>query len=520
LSFTRQSIARGTVLTVAMRWTDRLIGLISVLILARLLVPDDIGIIAMATLVIALADVLLDLGVNVALIRNREATQAHYDTAWTLRLIQTALSTLILVLSAPYAADYFNDARVEPVLRILAFSLLLSGLENIGIVAFHKAMQFGAEFRFLFLRRIAGFIITIIAAWILHSYWALVIGTLANRGIGVILSYRMHPMRPRLGLTQFRAIFSVSQWMLLRGIGEFLQLNLHRILVGRWAPTATLGAYTLANEISTLPSAELLAPMNRALFPALAAASDNPLELKRLFLLAQGLQALIAIPAAVGLALVAEQAVLVLLGEKWREAVPLLQLLAVIGVAQALTATGGYVLLVLGKLAEATLFIWSQVILFAALAFLVIPGGDAIEIATLRLMVAFAGIGFAIWLLVRALPVISLTDLIGTTRRPLLATLIMTASIIAVDSVLESPPAIQLTLKILTGLVIYPTAILMIWHLLKSPPGAESWLLAMISRNLPNQFQTIGEISIRRHGIATVKADSANAKGSPKRGSQ
>ena len=470
-----------------MRWTDRLIGLISVLILARLLAPDDIGIIAMASLVIALADVLLDLGVNVALIRNREATQAHYDTAWTLRLIQTALSTLLLVLSAPYAADYFNDARVEPVLRILAFSLLLSGLENIGIVAFHKAMQFGAEFRFLFLRRIAGFIITIVAAFILHSYWALVIGTLANRGIGVILSYRMHPMRPRLGLTQLRAIFSVSQWMLLRGIGEYLHLNLHRILVGRWAATSTMGAYTLANEISTMPSAELLAPMNRALFPALAEAGDKPLELKRLFLLAQGLQALIAIPAAVGLALVAEQAVLVLLGEKWREAVPLLQLLALIGVAQALTATGGYVLLVLGKLAEATLIIWGQVILFAVLAVLVVPGSGAIDIAALRLIVALAGVGLSGWLLLRALPVLDLWDLIEATRRPLMATLIMAASILVVDSVLDSPPAIQLMLKILTGLVVYPTTTLMTWRLLQCPRGAESWLLKKITKNPSNQ---------------------------------
>ncbi|ADC62727.1 lipopolysaccharide biosynthesis protein [Allochromatium vinosum] len=477
MSFARLSVTRGTVLTVAMRWTDRLIGLVSTIILARLLAPDDIGVIAMATLVIALADVLLDLGVNIALIRNRDATQAHFDTAWTLRLIQTTLSTLILFLAAPMAADYFQDARVELVLRILAFTLLLSGLENIGIIDFHKAMQFGAEFRFLFLRRIAGFLITMVAAWTLRSYWALVIGTLATRGIGVGLSYWMHPMRPRLSLAKLREILGVSQWLLLRGIGEFLLSNLHRILVGRWAPTSTLGAYTLANEIATMPSAELLAPMNRALFPALAEAGTNSPELKRLFLLAQGLQTLLAIPAAVGLALVAGEVVAVLLGDQWHEAVPLLQLLALMGVVQALTATSGYLLLVLGRLAEATGLIWIQVMLFAILALALCPGGSAIEIAALRLTAAVVAVGLTIWLLLRVLPVLRLAEFIAVIYRPVLGALLMALSIVAVDALSEQPPVILLAFKILVGFLVYLAVILFAWRLSRCPAGAESWLL-------------------------------------------
>ena len=477
MTFSRLSIVQGTVLTVAMRWTDRLIGLLSTIILARLLAPDDIGVIAMATLVIALADVLLDLGVNIALIRNRDATQAHFDTAWTLRLIQTTLSTFILFLAAPMAADYFQDARVEPVLRVLAFTLLLSGLENIGVIAFHKEMQFGAEFRFLFLRRIAGFLITIAAAWTLRSYWVLVIGTLVTRGIGVGLSYWMHPMRPRLRLTKLREILAVSQWLLLRGLGEFLLNNLHRLLVGRWAPTSTLGAYTFANEIATMPSAELLAPMNRALFPALAEALTHPPELKRLFLLAQGLQALLAIPAAVGLALVAEEAVAVLLGDQWLESVPLLQLLALMGVAQALTATSGYLLLVLGQLAQATGLIWTQVILFSILALALLPGGSAIEIAALRLSVGAAAIGYAVWFLLRALPMLRLADFIAVTYRPVLGALLMGLSIVVVDALIEQPPAILLVFKILVGLLVYPATVLLVWRLSRCPAGAESWLM-------------------------------------------
>ena len=117
----------SAVLTVSMSWFKRGMGILSIAILARLLSPDDFGVIAMATLVVALADVLLNFGVHVPLIQKQQATQSHYDSAWTLRLIQTSISTAALFLLAPVAADYFKDARVEPVLRCISFVLLAGG---------------------------------------------------------------------------------------------------------------------------------------------------------------------------------------------------------------------------------------------------------------------------------------------------------------------------------------------------------------------------------------------------------
>ena len=102
-----------------MRWTDRSIAFVSTLILARLLVPEDFGVIAMASLVIGLADVFFELGVNVALIQNRTPSQEHYDTAWTLRIIQTTLAAIVVVIAAPLAATYFNDPRVTLVVQVL-----------------------------------------------------------------------------------------------------------------------------------------------------------------------------------------------------------------------------------------------------------------------------------------------------------------------------------------------------------------------------------------------------------------
>jgi len=339
----KHTVTTGTYITVAMRWTDRFIGVVSTLILARLLVPADFGIIAMASIIIGFAISIFDVGVNVALIQNNNTTQDHYDSAWTLRLLQSALITTILFAIAPWVAAYFNDNRVELVLQLLSFSVLMEGMENIGVVTFQKHMQFGAEFKFLFFRRVAGFITTISFALLLKSYWALVIGTLVGRSLGVVLSYLVHPMRPRFSFGKMAELLSVSQWMLLRSIGGYLMNNLAKLFVGQGYTSEIMGGYSLASEISAMPTGEILAPLNRVLFPAFVEVKDNTKDLKSLFLLAQGIQVLITVPAAVGFALVAEEIVLSMLGKKWIFVVPFIQILALVNVAEAIATSSGYI---------------------------------------------------------------------------------------------------------------------------------------------------------------------------------
>jgi len=473
----RTSVFKGAVLTVSMRWTDRLIGFVSTLILARLLVPADFGVVAMASLVVGLVDVLLSLGVNVALIRNHNATPAHYNTAWTLRLAQSAIAATVVFVAAPAAALYFNDPRVIPVLRFMALGMLLVGLENIGIITFQKEMRFGLDFRFVFLKRIVGFLTTIIAAWLLRSYWALVIGTLAGRSFGVLLSYQMHPMRPRFSLEKLKEIFSVSQWMLVNSIASYVNRNLDKILVGRRANATIVGGYTLADEISAMPSTEVLAPLNRVLFPAFVAAKNDLAELKRLYLLAQGVQSLLGISAGVGLALVAHEAVMVLLGEKWLFVVPFVQVLALANVVDSITTSGRYVLLTMGKIRSAALVNWLQVGLFATGALLVLPRADALQLASIRVIAVLAEFFVSIWLLMRTLNNVGIPDIIRTVLRPLLATGAMALAVISMGSITHLVPVAALLLKIATGMVAFPAAILLMWWVAGKPSGAESYLL-------------------------------------------
>ena len=472
-----QSVAESALITVAMRWTDRSIGFVSTLILARLLVPEDFGVIAMASLVIGLADVFFDLGVNVALIQNKSPSQEHYDTAWTLRLIQTTLAATLVVIASPWAAAYFNDPRVTLVVQVLAVSLVLSGLENIGVVTFQKEMRFGKEFQFLFCKRIVGFIVTIVAAWFIRSYWALVMGALAGRTFGVALSFAMHPMRPRLGLKKFGEIFSVSQWMLVRSIGGYFQLKLHYAIVGARESASVLGAYSLGSEISALPTRELLAPINRVLFPAFVRVKHDLVELKRVVLLAQGVQTMIAMPAAIGLILVSSEAVQLLLGEKWMRAVPFVEIFALISFMASIATSGWYVLLTLGKIRLMALSSWVQVGLFATLALVIFPQAGAFELACLYLTVVTLGLIALIVLLLHYLKGLRLGEIVSSVSRPLTAVAVMALCVMFVAGATNLDGWWLLIAKILVGATAYSSSIFTLWLISGRRPGAESYLM-------------------------------------------
>jgi O-antigen/teichoic acid export membrane protein len=366
---------------------------------------------------------------------------------------------------------------VAPVLQVMSFGLVLAGLENIGVVRFQKTMRFGLDFRFAFLKRITGFVITISAALLLQNYWAMVIGALAGRAFGVMLSYRMDDMRPGVSLASWRALLGFSQWMLVLNLGKHLNSNLHLFLVGRRADAATMGAYSLGNDISAMPSTELLAPVNRVLFPAFVQSAAVAGELKRLFLLAQGAQTLIAVPASVGLALVAHEAVLVLLGEKWLPAVPFVQVLALANVVHAITTAGGYLMLTLGRVREVALLEWVQVGFFALLALSAFQQLEPGLVAALRLVTVIAGLSAALWLLLRLLPELRFREVAATVARPLLAAGLMAGLLSLLGDMGGLQAAWLLPLKVSLGALIYVGSIALMWLAAGRPAGVESYLL-------------------------------------------
>ena len=340
-----RKMAKGASWMVLMRFAERGLGLISTIILARLLLPADFGLIAMAMSIIAILELLSEFGFDWALIQNQSAERRHYDTAWTFNLLFGLSVASLLVLIAQLAAQFYNESRLEIVIYALALGTVIRGIENIGVVDFRKHMEFNREFYFLFGKKLITFCVTVPAAFMLRNYWALVIGSLVGRLAGVALSYLMHAYRPRLSLAARHELFHFSKWLFINNILTFARIRSADFVIGRITGTQSLGLFSVAYELANLPTSELIAPINRAVFSGYAKMSGELAVLSRGFLNVMSVIALFALPAGAGVAATADLIVGVFLGENWLAAVPLIQLLAVFGIMSAMQTNTAYVYL-------------------------------------------------------------------------------------------------------------------------------------------------------------------------------
>ena len=204
-----------------MRWLMRLLGLISTVVVARLLAPSDYGVVAIAMIAVGLLETIAYLGVDLSLIKDQNAGQDEFDSAWTIQLIQGIAISTLLYFSAPWVALYFNEPRAQNVIVWLALRPIIDSLQNIGLVALRRDLDFAREFRFNLLTKILGVCVQITAALYFRNYWSLVLGMIAASVITSLLSYLMHPYRPRLTLVKAANIWSFSQWLLVSRVGSF-----------------------------------------------------------------------------------------------------------------------------------------------------------------------------------------------------------------------------------------------------------------------------------------------------------
>ena len=155
---------KGAGWTVFMRFAVRFVGIVSTLILARLLVPADFGLVALATMLVAMLEAMSEFNFAIYLIRQQSADRSHYDTAWTLSALRGIIIALLLAALAPFAVDFFHEPRLENIVYAIALVTVLSGFTNIGIVDFQKSLEFHKEFQLLVYTRLCSFITTITLA--------------------------------------------------------------------------------------------------------------------------------------------------------------------------------------------------------------------------------------------------------------------------------------------------------------------------------------------------------------------
>jgi len=319
-------MAIGGLMLVLLRLTVRMIGLVSTMILFRVLVPDDFGLIALAGVAIGLVEVFAEFGFDLALIRKQNATRKDYDVTWSLTLLRGLLvATIVLALAQP-AGSFLNDARLPALLYWMAPIPIIDGLQNPGISDFSKELTFGKEFKLKVSQKIIGFVVTISAALWLRNYWALVIGLLAGRLVGLLLSYIMHDFRPRFSLSGAREVFNFSIWVMFNNVILYAGSQTDKVLIKKYYDAHMVGIFRVAEEICSIVM-ELVWPVERALFAGYAKQAGNLVEIRQTMLSFVAFVAMLGMPLSILLLIIAEPAVLILLGSNGMPAVPFVQVL-------------------------------------------------------------------------------------------------------------------------------------------------------------------------------------------------
>jgi len=331
--------AKGVTWVGVFRVTTRGISFVRTIILARVLSPVQFGIFGIASLTITFLEILTETGINVVLVQQKEGIGKYLNTAWVVSILRGVAITVILVVSAPLVASYFNSPESKNLIYLIGFVSLIRGFINPSIVRYQKELRFKSEFLFRFSVFAFDSIVAIVAAFITKSAVGIVFGLVAGAILELILSFTVVKPRPKVefNLGRLKEILSQGKWVTGAGIFQFLFKQGDDGVVGKILGESSLGTYQVAYKICSLPISEVADVFGRVTFPLYVKISEDKRRLKKAFLRTTGVISLLVLPMGAFIFLFGEQIVRLLLGEAWLSVVPLVKVLSVFGVVQSVS---------------------------------------------------------------------------------------------------------------------------------------------------------------------------------------
>ncbi len=349
----------------------RLIGLASTLILARVLTPEDFGIVAIAMLFLGLFEVLGSTGGREYLLKTDNLTDQHINTNFTLNIIiQTSLA-LVFIMVAPVIAYYYDDNRLTHMIQFLALSLLLKAIQNPSEVYLRKKHEYKKIIQVSIISKIISATTTISIVVMYQSYWGLLIGYFTNIFCTTAGSYIIQPYRPKFTMTLVSEQWQFSAWMIPHSILGYFRSQLDIFLVSASYGKDALGSYHVLKYFSYLPLSMVITPATQPLLVELSTSKHDSTNFHRQFNIGFIGTMLLAVPIATMLFINHELIVNVLLGEKWVKHSELLSLLALLIPSTVMLQQANRVLIVYGK--TKTMFnyeITSFILLYSTLYFI------------------------------------------------------------------------------------------------------------------------------------------------------
>ena len=489
----RSRLVTGAAWMGGARVINAVISFTSIILLARLLAPDDFGLFAIATAVSLLITMVSELSVSQALIHVEDLEDGHFDSAFTIGLIRAAIMGASTAALAIPIAHFYEDPRLIEVLYIFAAISVVGSLISPRFILFQRNLDFRAMVALDLADKFVGFVVTVAIAWATGSYFALPIGILAAQLARVTISYIFAPYRPRISLSHWRELVNFSIWMTLGTWVQTVNWRTDPMVLGLFVPSAALGQFSMAERTSGIISREVLHPVSHMLFPAFSRIRSEQERLRKAYMAAQGVLTTSILPLAVGLALLSDPIVRLLLSEKWLPAVPYLQILAFC-VACRLTQSLNPIAMATGD--TRALFsrdFRAMLIRLPLMALGIIwglrTGNDVILGALLGRAVAAAINAVLNMILIAKLSPVNVLDHFRLATRPVIAACVMSAVVLSVGSTFSPSvylfeTAVETAILVALGAIAYCGTVAGLWLLAGRPEGAETHMLEIIQSGL------------------------------------
>lgn len=477
-------LARGAVLMVALRWASRALGLGSAMLLARLLSPTDFGLVAVALAVAALLEMIFDASTETSLISRRSHDPGDWNTAWSIRVLSGFLIAVCIAGGGILASILYADNRYYLIFAMVGIASAIQGCENIGVIAFRLGFEFERDASYLLACRAVSVLLTVMCAWLLGNYMAILVAGILAKTFQVGWSYRIQSFRPRWSLGRWRAFLGFSVWMLILNIGKYLMLAFDRLLLARFVDPQVLGYYKVAADVSELPVSEVVLPIARTLGVGFASRRHDVARLGAMLRTSLGLVALLIFPVSFGLMLVAEQFVAVLLGSQWVSVVPYVRMFVFFFMMQSLMHYCGTALIALERVRPYALVMALHGVAFIALSLGLAKLYEMTLAFSIGRAIVAVSLTIVVWWLVRRDGLIEVSDFLAIIWRPLTAALAMAAAVMRFDRGVDSV-LIDLAGKAGLGVMVYVLALLVLWFASGRPVSPERVIL---QRLMPRWF--------------------------------
>lgn len=350
---------RGGAVTFAAQGAKFFLQLGSTMVLARILTPQDFGLIAMVTAVTGFIMVFKDLGLSMATVQKAEINHGQVSTLFWINVAISAVLTLITLAFAPAIAWFYNDPRLIAVTAALSTAFLFGGLTVQHQALLRRQMRFTAVSTIDVASMAAGILAAILCGWAGMGYWALVwmqIATAATNAAGVWITSGWRPGWPvrRSGV---RSMLAFGGNLTGFNIVNYIARNLDNVLIGRFCGAQPLGLYSRAYSLLLFPIGQITAPMTAVAVPALSRLQHEPERYRNFYLRAIKMIAYITIPMVTAMGVLSNEIVEVILGKQWIAAGPIFMILAVTALMQPVGGTVGWVYVSLGQTGR--MFTWA-----------------------------------------------------------------------------------------------------------------------------------------------------------------